>query len=610
MAEPAKRVPSILVEYHVKMYYNELRSIKVIVLDAWTIVFMLAHFRPLVKTKYQGGAMKKLLSFLVCCAVLSSAVLTPASAEEGEQIRVGLRYGSSALFAANLENAEGQGYEFGRYDSSENFHPLGETGETTITMIADGNIYMNTSGTYSSQMPSGVHRFLGGWHIQFSGYRDFTSASADARDCGGWPAWIDGEYVVRTGSYDNQSEAEAALSGRGELVRSDSAGILVTRTGSEQILFEYADSSGQSLGVRPIGWDRGSTKTWFKGYRYQGGFEYARKNGGNLNVINVVDVEDYVKGVVPYEMSADWPLAALEAQAVCARTYAKSCTKHRSDGFDVCNGNHCQVYQGLNTAKANSDRAVDNTAGQCIYYQNTLIRDPVYHSSDGGATEDAKNVWGGDAPYLRGKVDPYEAKTKIPEYQWSVTYTADELSWILDQKGHSVGRVRDVQITKRTPLGHVQELVIVGDRGKKVFTGDRCSTIFYSSTYKKSVRSLDFTINGEGGGGQMTAGVCVNDAGTVLPALRGASAISSGGTTSTLTETTAAAISSNGLEQVSGGRGVAERRAAPIGGEFVITGRGSGHHVGLSQYGARAMAEQGYTYQDILKFYYTDITIG
>lgn len=558
--------------------------------------------------------MKKLLSILLSLAVLSGAFLLPAQASYGEQIRVGLRYGTSALFAANLENAEGQGYAFGWYDEDQQFHQLGESRETTITMIADGNIYMNSSGSYSSQMPSGVHRFLGGWHIQFSGYRDFESASMDAQRYGGWPAWIDGEYVVRTGSYDSQSEAAGAMPGGGELVCSDRSGVMVTRTGSEKILFEYSDRSGRAFGVQPLGWGRDPAVTWFKGYRYYGGFEYSRKNGGNLNVVNVVDLEDYVKGVVPYEMNGNWPLAALEAQAVCARTFAKT-RRHRSDGFDVCNGTHCQVYNGLNTATETSNRAVENTAGECIYYQNQLVRDPVYHSSDGGATEDAKNVWGGDAPYLRGKVDPYEAGINIPNYRWSVTYTADELSWILEQKGHSVGQVRDVYVTKRTPLGHVQELVVEGSRGRETFTGDRCSTIFYSSTYKKAVHSLDFTINGVGdsGGGSgshvPSSGVYVNDAGNPLTTLAGATVLSGSGETSVLGENSASAISAHGVEQVSGGNAPSQR-AAPSKGEFTFSGQGNGHHVGLSQYGARAMAEQGYTYQDILKFYYTDVTIG
>ena len=87
------------------------------------------------------------------------------------------------------------------------------------------------------------------------------------------------------------------------------------------------------------------TATWFKGYRYYGGFQY-RRSGGDLTVINIVDVEDYVKGVLPYEMNNAWPLEALKAQAVCARTYAAAISSsHASAGFDVCNNTHCQMYQ-------------------------------------------------------------------------------------------------------------------------------------------------------------------------------------------------------------------------------------------------------------------------
>lgn len=103
--------------------------------------------------------------------------------------------------------------------------------------------------------------------------------------------------------------------------------------------------------------------TWFRGYRYYGGFEYQRVSGGNINVINVVDLEDYVKCVIPWEMSKDWPVEALKAQAVCARTYAVCQTKHRAQGFDICATTHCQVYQGTAASGANSDAAVDQTTG-------------------------------------------------------------------------------------------------------------------------------------------------------------------------------------------------------------------------------------------------------
>lgn len=88
-----------------------------------------------------------------------------------------------------------------------------------------------------------------------------------------------------------------------------------------------------------------------------------------------------------------------------------------------------------------------------LYYDGYLVQDAVYHASNGGATEDSKNVWGTDKGYLKGKSDPYEAQTSIPNYQWSVTYTVDELSWILDQKGYDVGTVQDVYVSEYTPSG-------------------------------------------------------------------------------------------------------------------------------------------------------------
>ena len=75
-----------------------------------------------------------------------------------------------------------------------------------------------------------------------------------------------------------------------------------------------------------------------------------------------------------------------------------------------------------------SDAAVEATEGERLYYYGDLVQDAVYHSSDGGATEDVGNVWGTDKGYLKGKKDPYESQISIPNYNWSVTYTADELT--------------------------------------------------------------------------------------------------------------------------------------------------------------------------------------
>ncbi len=547
---------------------------------------------------------KKLLTlfFVVTFFVLGAA---PASAVVNETVKVGLRYGSSALFSANLENAVGSGYEFGYYGEDRAFTSLGWTEETTISMTAAGPVYMDGSGNYASSVPSGGYRSLGEWHVQLDGFRSYEEALSRARTEGGWPAWVDWEYVVRVGGFDSREAAEGAA-GRygGRAVRSSATGVIVTRTKSTDILFEFDCSGVTALGIRPSGQ---GTATWFKGCRYSGGFEYPRVTGGNLNVVNVVGLEDYVKGVIPYEMGGDWPLAALEAQAVCARTFVQGHSKHLSaNGFDVCSGVDCQVYNGRGSGGASaadtSDRAVENTAGECIYYEGTLVQDAVYHSSNGGATEDGANVWGTETGYLKGKIDPYESRTTVPNGSYSVTYTAGELSWILEQKGYSVGTVQDVYVSEYTPMGNVKQVTFVGSGGTKTVSGDTCRTIFYSSTYQKSVSSLRFDINGS-----RSSGLVVNGT-SGLASLEGAAVISGSGETSTLRGNSASAISASGTAVISGG-------TRPSGGggnngSFVITGTGNGHNVGMSQYGARAMAELGYGYREILEFYYTNITIG
>lgn len=129
-------------------------------------------------------------------------------------------------------------------------------------------------------------------------------------------------------------------------------------------------------------------------------------------MVNVVGLEDYVNGVICYEMGRDWPLEALKAQAMCARTYVlKNLNKHNSYGFDICTSANCQVYHGMGSNKADygpsevSMRAVAETAGLVIKYNGRLAETP-YSSSFGGASEDANYVWGTNTttehPYLQG----------------------------------------------------------------------------------------------------------------------------------------------------------------------------------------------------------------
>ncbi len=547
--------------------------------------------------------MKKAILTLACVVTFFALNTASADAATKETLRVGLRYGSSAMFSANLENAVGSGYELGYFEDGRDFVSLGWTDETSISMTAAGTIYVSSSGEYSAT-GNGTH--LGPWHVELDEYDDFEEAEDAAREADGWTVFLDGTYAVRTGCYDSKNEANRAADDLGgKAVRSSDDAILITRTRSTEILYEFDYGGSESLGVMPQAGRREKTETWFKGYKYNGGFEYVRPDGGNLRVINVVDLEDYVKGVVPYEMNGDWPLAALEAQAVCARTFACRNTKHASYDFDVCSAICCQVYNGVNTATDRSNEAVDNTEGVCIWYDGELI-EAVYHSSDGGATEDAKNVWGGDVPYLQGKKDPYESLISIPNYSYTVTYTPAELTWVLQNSGYTIGTVADVYVAERTALGNVSKVVFTDTSGKTLtVTGQACSNAFYSTTYGKNVRSLNFTISG-GSGETSGSGFCVNSASNWIDSLAGAAVITAGGQQTKLPGSGWCAVTDSGtvaLEAASGGT------SSGSGDLFVITGTGNGHHVGMSQYGAKAIAENGYSYEDILSFYYTEVTI-
>ncbi|MCI8477364.1 MAG: SpoIID/LytB domain-containing protein [Oscillospiraceae bacterium] len=507
----------------------------------------------------------------------------PAAQAAGEQtILVGLYYEGNALPSANLQNSEGTGYRFGYLDSNRNFISLGETTQEAITMS------------------------LGGRHVQLTApYSTFAQAAAAAQAVGGFPVWTNGGYYVRIGSYSSQAEAQtAAASLGGTAVTAGGNAVTVSKTGTNEILFQFDGSSG-ALTVSPGLSSSEKAVTWMKNTQYYGAFQYQRFNGGNLVVSNVLSLEDYIKGVVPKEMSNSWPLEALKAQAVCARTYAKiqlNSGKHRSQGFDLCNATHCQVYGGRNSAGANSDRAVEETRGQCLWYQGSLA-EAVYFSSDGGATESSVNVWGGSVPYLKGVADPYEASVadQIGNYYWSKTYTKDDLAKLLRSNGMQCAEIVDFRVTETTATGNVLTVTITDAAGKRwAFSKEKARTFF-------GLRSQRYTINGSGGNITASGGYTLAGGGT-LSSMNGAYAIDGTGGIAPV----------NGSPYIITSAGTVALTPVPQstppsvpsdGTHFTISGSGWGHLVGMSQWGAHAMAKQGFRYDEILRFYYTGIEV-
>ena len=470
-------------------------------------------------------------------------------------------------------------------------------------MVKTQNVYYGTVDGYNSYFDSvtgGV--CVGCWHVQLPGsYAAFEEAQTAASSSGGFPAWVNGAYSVRAGSYTTEADAQAAAVLVGGTAAGTSAyGVSVVKTGTNTILFQFDGGADLSLTVKPGLDDSVETVTHFKGNRYYGAFQYRRVSGGDLTVSNLLPLESYINCVISREMSRSWPLEALKAQAVCARTYyATHLNRHNADGFDLCATTDCQAYYGMSETDSRTAQAAAETAGMQVWY-NGALAETYYFSSDGGGTEDSRNVWGGSTaiPYLCGVIDPYEASVtgKNANASWSVAFTSTELTSMLQAKGYNCAAITAIQ-TALSPTGNVKTLTFVDANGKSwPFVTER-----WVRNFLPGVKSIRYSVTASGA---TTGGTYYTDGGGTISSMTGVYAIGGDGKT--------AKVSGNPYVITGSGTSFLP---APAGGTatgetmFTFNGSGWGHNVGMSQWGAYAMADQGKTYNEILKFYFPGVEI-
>ncbi len=553
--------------------------------------------------------MKKAAKIFMTFTLVAAIILTSVGYQKAEAytpsittLKIGLYYGSNALPSANLQNVTGygSGYQFGILDANRQFTPVGVTSETKISVLRDKNMVYNSSANkYDQGTEGGV--VVGCYHIQldntYSTYDEALAAVSGYES--GFVKYSNGSFCALIGNYISAENANAAISANGISGCSVNCGtsgtVTVVKTGTNKILFEFEYSSAYFLVVMPISPDGTKCQTWFKDTKYYGGFQYARIDGGDITVINVIDVEDYTKGVIQNEMVGGAPLEAYKAQAVCARTYAiANLNKHKSDGFDLCTTEDCQVYDGLSKSTDVTNAAVDQTMGRYLTYNGELCV-TFYSSSDGGATENSENVWVKAIPYLRGVIDPYEADIAsiAPNYNWTVTYTPEELTARLRAKSYNIGTIVSLVVSEYTNTGNVYKITLTDSSGisRSFAKGDLIRSIL-------GVRSIHFTISG----GTSNDIYVNNSSGTISGGLQNSYAIGGSGLTEIIGHNNVYAITGTG-ETVAVGTDPSAP-AAP--GLFVIKGTGRGHSVGMSQWGAYSMAKfHGMTYDQILQFYFT-----
>ena len=527
----------------------------------------------------------------------------------GEKIiRVGLYYGDDAVVGSNIGNSLGKGFYFGYYDGDNRFIPVGQTSRETISVVKTTNVYYGTKNDYATYYDDLTNSSVavGCYHLQVPGsYDSFERASTEAGAYeNGFVAYIGGIYYVRIGNYLNRDSAVAEqerYASEGvttELRGTSSYGLSVVIKGTDKIIFQYDDNgAGTGLGIEPIPSEDGQKcLSYFRNITWHGGFRYERIDGGDITVVNMIQLDDYIKGVVCREMSYTWPTEALKAQAVASRCYALTqLNRHKKYHFDLCHGQHCHAYWGREKAAEQSDAAVDATAGIVAMYNGKVI-EAYYYSSNGGGSESSSAVWGSKQssyPYLLGVVDPFEETVEsiIPSYRWTRTYSASELTKMMNSEGYPNSTIVSVEVVAYSNSGNPISVKFTDKAGKEfTLTAKAMQEVFGGlRSYRYDFinpNEFETNINGEIPV-ESTAGLYVIDGeGNVVPV-----------------EGAAYVITDSGISPADGSGVI-------TGDTFVIQGAGWGHNVGMSQYGAYAMAKLGYTYEEILKFYYTGITVG
>jgi stage II sporulation protein D len=211
----------------------------------------------------------------------------------------------------------------------------------------------------------------------------------------------------------------------------------------------------------------------FEGRPYRGRFE--RIESGE--VVSTVGLEEYLYSVVPHEMSPSWPAAALQAQAVCARTYVLARSNPRRP-YDVVPSELDQVYAGMAAESPSGRAAVDASAGSVLRY-GAAFAQMMYSSCCGGHTEASSDAWGGAPfPYLASV--PCTTCTPSPYYRWSRELDLGAVAAAFAQELAPYGALRALQLGPRDPSGRSRSLELVAERG---------STFVKGSTFRLRVGS-------------------------------------------------------------------------------------------------------------------------
>lgn len=266
-------------------------------------------------------------------------------------------------------------------------------------------------------------------------------------------------------------------------------------------------------------------------YYYRGDILIHLNAQWKLEVINTLNVEEYVMGLMKSEISPSWPFESLKAQAVVARTYALyQLDRNQARGYDLKASSDYQVYSGIAGEDPKTNMAVETTKGEVLISTGGYLP-AFYHACCGGHTEDAQYVFY-DHPALIGV--PCEFCKNSPHYEWENKISPVQLRNLFIRQLYRMGTINSIRVLNRNPNGRIETILINHLLGQEIINGKQLRSLIGNNI----IRSTNFQITQEEDG------------------------------------------------------------------SFIFKGLGWGHGVGLCQWGAKAMAEQGANYKDIIKHYY------
>ncbi|MBQ8397130.1 MAG: SpoIID/LytB domain-containing protein [Clostridia bacterium] len=376
-------------------------------------------------------------------------------------VSVGIIYGTDSPTAYPIKSASGFVVGSVRSNISERaFTPLFSLPQTTLTPAIDANVAKAADGSFS---PTNEYyqTKIGAYHIQLSANATFDQllamvpqidAAVQAAGFYAFPAYINGVLYIRVGDFAayNQTVTSLAriqhlLTGFGvEIVEPSATTVSLFDPATDHVVFEYDCGEDYYMGLTPIQ-NNPAELTYLetaKGNTYEGVFAVSRYRTDSVNgitVFNLVNLESYVEGILPYEISSSWPTEALRAHAIAIRSYALANwgSHDKAYGFDMCT-HHCMSYRGKKNVTDDIIDAVRTSAGEVLSYDGEVVN-CFFSSSNGGESISPNTAWGGTDPRddIGAAKTPWERYTEHSNALWVKEYTPSALAARLRANGYT-----------------------------------------------------------------------------------------------------------------------------------------------------------------------------